>query len=132
MSSLHEIFEAISAEGFGEQTLQLIDKHVNEILNGTRDFPRYNLSEHAGLCKAGSVLIGASIVAGYATRSLTTGGNVESGQGGPANWQIDERQEQLIEQWAKAAGLWVEDSDKILTETFGPMIAQGAEAKVYS
>ena len=132
MNSIQDIYEAIVTEGFSERVLQLIDEQVNDIENGTRDFPRYNLSEHAGLCKAGSVLIGASIVAGYATRSLTTGGNVESGQGGPANWQIDERQEQLIEQWAKAAGLWVEDSDKILTETFGPMIAQGAEAKVYS
>ena len=99
--------------------------------NGTRDFPRYNLSEHAGLCKAGPVLIGASIVAGYATRSLTASSHAEGCEGGPANWQIDECQEQLIEQWAKAARLWVEDSDKILTDTFGPMIAQGAEAKVY-
>lgn len=77
------------------------------------------------------VLIGASIVAGYATRSLTASSHAEGCEGGPANWQIDERQEQLIEQWAKAARLWVEDSDKILTDTFGPIIAQGAEAKVY-
>ena len=131
MSSIQDIYEAIATEGFSEWVLQLIDEQVNDIQNGTRDFPRYNLSEHAGLCKAGPVLIGASIVAGYATRSLTASSHAESGQGGPANWQIDERQEQLIEQWAKAARLWVEDSDKILTDTFGPMIAQGAEAKVY-
>ena len=157
MNSIQDIYEAIATEGFSERVLQLIDKHVNDIQNGTRDFPRYNLSEHAGLCKAGPVLIGASIVACYATRSLTASSHAESGQGqcksraeissldlcrdaacarsaeqgGPANWQIDERQEQLIEQWAKASKLWVEYSDKILTDTFGPMIAQGAEAKVY-
>lgn len=132
MSSIQDIYEAIAAEGFGVRTLRLIDEHVNDIQNGTRDFPRYNLSEHAGLCKAGPVLIGASIVASYATASLTASLNASGSQGGsPANWQIDELQEQLIEQWAKAARLWVEDSDKILTDTFGPMIAQGAEAKVY-
>ena len=36
-----------------------------------------------------------------------------------------------MEQWAKAARLWVDNADKILTDSFGPMIAQGAEAKVY-
>ena len=131
MSRIQDIFEAIAADGFNERTLQLIDEQVNNIQNGTRDFPRYNLSEHAGLCKAGPVLIGASIVAGYATRSLAASSHAEGGTGDPANWQIDECQEQLIEQWAKAARLWVKDSEKILTTTFGPMIAQGAEAKVY-
>lgn len=157
MSSIQDIYEAIAAEGYSERVLKLIDEQVNEIQNGTRNFPRYNLPEHAGLCKAGPVLIGASIIASYATRSLTASSHVEgcqgqcksraeissldlcrdvacvrsTEQGSPANWQIDERQEQFIEQWAKAARLWVEDSDKILTNTFGPMIAQGAEAKVY-
>ena len=63
MSSIQDIFEVMAAEGFSERVLQLIDEQVNDIQNGTRDFPRYNLSEHAGLCKAGPVLIGASIVA---------------------------------------------------------------------
>ena len=40
------------------------------------------------------------------------------------------RQEALQqEQWARTARLWVDNSDQLLTETFGPMIAQGAEAK---
>ena len=131
MGSIQDIYEAIAAEGFTEATLQLIDNHVNEIQNGTRDFPRYNLSEHAGFCKAGPVLIGASIIASYATRSLTASSNAQGCEGSPANWQIDECQEQLIEQWARTARLWVDNSDQLLTETFGPMIAQGAEAKVY-
>ena len=131
MGNLSEIYDAIAHDGFAEQTLQKIDEYVNEIQNGTRDFPRYNLSEHAGLCQAGPVLIGASVIASYATRSLTASGYAEGCEGGPANWQIDELQEQLIEKWAKASKLWVENSDQILTETFGPMIAQGAEAKVY-
>ena len=120
MSSIQDIYKLIAAEGFSERTLHLIDKQVNDIQNGTRDFPRYNLSEHAGLCNPGPVLIGASIIAGYATRSLTASSYAEGGQGQsksraeissldlyrdaacarsteqgcPANWQIDERQRQ--------------------------------------
>ena len=137
--------------------LQHINKYVKDIEDGTEDFFRFNLSEHAGLCTAGAPLIGASIIACYATASLTASCNAEgregqcksraeissldfcrdaacarsTEQGSPANWEIDERQEQLIEQWAKAANLWEDNSEQFLIEEFGPMIAQGAEAKVY-
>ncbi len=131
MGSIENIYEAITADGFCERTLQLIDEQVNDIQNGTEDFPRFNLSEHAGLSKGGAPLIGASIVACYATTSLRAGCNAEGCQGSPANWEIDEKQEQLIEQWAKAANLWEDNSEQFLVEEFGPMIAQGAEAKVY-
>lgn len=132
MSSIQDIYEAIDAEGFSERGLQLIDAHVNDIENGRANFFRFNQQEHAGLCKAGASLIGASIVASYARRSLTASSNAEGGKGGgPANWEIDEKQEQLIELWAKAKGLWFGNSDDILQKNFGPMIAQGAEAKVY-
>ncbi len=128
---LEHIFGIIANEGFTDITLQEIDNYINDIQNGTEDFPRFNLSEHAGLCTAGAPLIGASVIACYATASLTAGGNAEGGEGSLANWQIDECQEKLIEQWAKAANLWEDDSEQILTQEFGSKIAQGAEAKVY-
>ena len=132
MSRLKFIFDKIAADGFAESTLLEINNYINDIQNGTEDFPRFNLSEHAGLCTAGAPLIGATIVASYAAASLTASSHAGGGQGsGPANWEIDELQEQLIEQWAKTANLWVEDSEQILTEELGPKIAQGAEAKVY-
>lgn len=131
MKCLQDIYEAIATNGFKESTLQIIDEFVNDIENGSTDLPRFNQREHSGICKAGSALIGASIIASYATRSLTAGGNAGSSQECPSNWQIDECQEKLIEQWAKAVRLWVESSDDILRRGFGPMIAQGAEAKVY-
>ena len=132
MDRLKFIFDKIAANGFAESTLLEINNYINDIQNGTEDFSRFNLSEHAGLCTAGAPLIGASIVASYAAASLAASSNAGGSQGSsPANWQIDELQEQLIEQWAKAANLWVEDSEQILTEELGPKIAQGAEAKVY-
>ena len=132
MKELTDIYEAIATEGFSAPTLRLIDNLTNDIQYGRKDFDGFTLPEHAGLCKGGSPLIGASIVARYARRSLAAGGNAESGEGSsPANWQIDEEQERLIESWKKAAGLWFEHSDSIIQKNFGPKIAQGAEAMVY-
>ena len=130
--SLEEIYKQIDAEGFSARTLELISNFSNDIVNGRTNFSRFSIPEHAGVCTGGAPLIGATVVAGYARRSLEAGADAAGGQTGRwDNWQIDERQERLIEQWAKAARLWVEDSDIILMRTYGPMIAQGAEAKVY-
>ena len=131
MDSLQHIYEVIATKGFDDISLQAIQDYVKNIQNGTEDFPRFNLSEHAGLCTAGAPLIGASVVACYATASITASRNASGSQGSPANWEIDAHQEQLIEQWAKAANLWEDDSEQILISEFGPKIAQGAEAKVY-
>ena len=112
--------------------LQVIDNYISDIENGRTNFSRFNLSEHAGLCTAGSPLIGASVIASYARRSLETGCHASGSERRLAsNWEIDQMQEKLIEGWARAARLWVENSDKIIARNFGPMIAQGAEAKVY-
>ena len=85
MSGFQDIYEAIDKEGFVLSTLRLVDDLVNEIQNGTTNFPRYTIPEHAGLCKAGSALIGASIIASYARASLATGGDAECGQNGPSS-----------------------------------------------
>jgi hypothetical protein len=132
MDELNALYETIAAEGFSAGTLRIIDNLTNDIRYGRKDFNGFTLPEHAGLCKGGAPLIGASIVAGYARRSLTTGGHAESSEGSkPANWQIDEAQERFIEEWARAKGLWFEHSESIIEKNFGPMIAEGAEAKVY-
>ena len=93
MRSIQNICEANATNGFNERVLRLIEEQSNDMQNGTRDFPRYNLPEHTGLCKAGPALIVASIVASNAARSLTANSHAEGCQGSPANWQIDEVQE---------------------------------------
>lgn len=130
-NALSNIYEEIAKNGFNAETIQIIDTYINDILYGTTNFYRFNLPEHAGFCNAGPLLIGASIIASYATASLESGSNASESQGRPANWQIDELQEQLIEQWARAKDTWIENSEQLLIENFGEKIAQGAEAKVY-
>ncbi len=88
MKCFQDIDEAIAKVGFTESTLHAIDELVNQIENGSTDLPRFNLREHSGVCKAGAALIGATLVASYAERSLTASGHAGSGQGGPSYWEI--------------------------------------------
>lgn len=122
---------SIKDDGFSEHTIKLIDEYTNAILNGRTNLTRFNQQEHAGLCTAGAPLIGAYVVCDYARRSIESGGDVAESKGSPANWEIDAKQEELVQQWAKAKGLWFSNPEKLLTSVYGPMIAQGAEAKVY-
>lgn len=96
MDRLQHIYGVIAKDGFGEEALQEINKYIKDIQNGTEDFSRFNLSEHAGLSKGGAPLIGASIIACYATASLAASCNAEGREGSPANWEIDEYQEKEL------------------------------------
>lgn len=71
-----------------------IDEHINSILNGTEDLPKFNQPEHAGVCSAGPLLVGAILVCDFTRESLSAGRNVRDGETAPANWEIDEAQEQ--------------------------------------
>ena len=108
-----------------------IDKQINEIINGTRDIPQFNQPEHAGVCSAGPLLIGALIVCNNTRESLTASCNAAGCEGTPANWQIDEAQETAVQRWAEAKDVWIPEADNWLTDNYGPLIAQGAEAKVF-
>jgi len=126
-----EIFNAIHKDGFSERTLELIDKYTDDILNGRTNLSKFNLQEHAGLCSGTAPLIGAYIVAAYARAVLESDGDFATGKVSPANWEIDTKQEELVQKWAEEKKLWMANSEQVLTTTFGPKVAQGAEAKVY-
>jgi len=90
MKCIQDIYDAIENGGFNASALHLIDEFVNDIENGSTDLPRFNQQEHSGLCKAGSALIGASVIASYAARSLTAGSHAGGSQNVPSSWEIDE------------------------------------------
>ena len=130
--NLIDIFYSIRDYGFSAHTLQLIDNYTNDILNGRTNIHQFDLSEHAGLCSGGASLIGAYIVCCYARASLESGCFSSTSQASsPSNWEIDAKQEEVLQQWAEAKKLWVPESEQWIVSTFGPKIAQGAEAKVY-
>jgi hypothetical protein len=100
------IFDSIRECGFSVHTLELIDNYTNDILNGRTNLDRFNQQEHAGLCLADSPLIGAYAVCGYARASLESGSYASASQGSPTNWEIDGKQEECVEQWARAKGIF--------------------------
>ena len=68
---MKEIYNAISSEGFSEQTIEIIDNYIKQIVNGKTDLNQFNQKEHAGLCCTGEAFIGAYLVCNYAQSSLT-------------------------------------------------------------
>ena len=103
MIELDSIYATIRDNGFSEQTIQLINNYTNDILNGKTNLTQFNQAEHAGLCCAGEMLIGAYLVCCYARTSLTASTDASASQVSPANWQIDELQEKLVCQSALIA-----------------------------
>ena len=85
MIELNSIYAAIRDNGFSEQTIQLIDNYTNDILNGKTNLTQFNQAEHAGLCCAGEMLIGAYIVCNYARTSLAASTDASASQVSPAN-----------------------------------------------
>ena len=85
MIELDSIYAAIRDNGFSEQTTQLIDNFTNDILNGKTNLTQFNQAEHAGLCCAGEMLIGAYIVSCYARTSLEASANASASQTCPGN-----------------------------------------------
>ena len=127
-----QIDTSIKYNGFSEHTLQLIDNYANDILYGRTNLDRFNQSEHAGLCSGGASLIGAYIVCCYARASFEPGRfSARCQEKKPSNWEIDAKQEEVLQRWAEAKQLWFPHSEQILPANYGPKIAQQAEAKVY-
>lgn len=77
------------------------------------------------------MLIGAYLVCNYARTSLTTSGNASECEKLAPNWQIDELQEKLVQEWAEVMNIWFPSAEENIESEYGNMIAQGAEAKVY-
>ena len=101
--NLISIFDSIRDSGFSAHTLQLIDNYTNDILYGRTNLDRFNQQEHAGLCSGGAPLIGAYIVCCYARASFESGRfSPERQESSPSNWEIDAKQEEVLQQWAEA------------------------------
>ena len=81
--TLESIYTSIESNGFTYYTLEKIDQYTQEILNGKTNLIQFNQQEHAGLCCAGEVLIGATIVCNYAQASLRASSDAGTGQASP-------------------------------------------------
>ena len=82
---LKTIYAAIREEGFSERTINIINDYTYQILNGKTNLTQFTQAEHAGLCRAGEMLIGAYIVSCYARTSLEASANASASQTCPGN-----------------------------------------------
>lgn len=126
------LYSAIDMNGCNYETLELLTNLTTNIFRGTTEFDKFNTAEHVGIRAGGANLIWASVIACYARRSVTASENAGGSQDAfTINSLTDQLQEKLIEQYARALGVWFENSEQLITDMFGDKIAQGAEAKVY-
>ena len=112
MTAFLDIYDSIQRDGFSRHTLELIEHYTDAIRNGKTNFTRFNQLEHAGLCTGGSSLIGAYVVCHHARRSLETSPNAPTSQRQLTSWEIDSRQEDWVQQWAKAQGIWFDNPEQ--------------------
>lgn len=122
--SIHKIIDS----GYSPEGLKKLEYYADLFYSGKLLFKRFSSQEQRG-CAAGgwahviaSILSGAEVAADPGDEKLTDFKR-EIKQG--------EKQAQRIEKWAKRVGLWIENVDSQLTESFGKEIAEGGEAKVY-
>ena len=121
--SLEYVYSFIRDNGFSEPTLRLMDNYISNILNGKTNLTQFNQSEHAVLCLADEMLIGAYIVCNYARASLEAGADAATGKGGPANWEIDALQEKFVQQWAEVKHCWFPNAEQDIESEIDAIVA---------
>lgn len=123
-----EEIDHIIRDEFSPEGLETLDYYANLFLSGKCIFNRFSPQEQYG-CTAGgpshvvaSILSGAKIEADSADEKLSDF---------KRELKQAAQQAQRIENWAKCVGIWIEDVDQSLIDSFGEEIAEGGEAKVY-
>ena len=127
----HDFWMSISDiinEGFTSEGLAKLDDYAEQFSTGKILYKRFSPSEQYGCCQGGKIHVIASLLTGaeVGTDQLTAPeGSFKREQ------QLAKIQEKRIEDWAKAAGFWISNTDETYEQTLGEKIAQGGEAVVY-
>jgi len=119
----------IIAGGFTPEGLQKLDSYAEQFISGKLVYQRFSPQEQHGCAAGGTTNVIASLLSGAETSSdckdSPSFGNYER------ECQLGAKQETIIEQWAKAVGLWTECVEESLPYSLGEQIAEGGEATVY-
>ena len=92
-------------------------------------YQRFSPQEQHGCAEGGTTNVIASLLAGAEAGSNSQNPSALSDY--QRECQLGAQQECVIEQWAKAVGIWTDGVDEQLPKTLGEQIAEGGEAKVY-
>lgn len=127
----HDFWMSISDiinEGFTSEGLAKLDDYAEQFSTGKILYKRFSPSEQYGCCQGGTIHVIASLLAGAevsANQLFAPKGSFKREQ------QLGAIQENRIENWAKAAGFWIPNTEATYQNTLGEQIAQGGEAVVY-
>jgi hypothetical protein len=120
---------AIVAEDFTPEGLLKLDGYAEQFISGKLVYQRFSPQEQHGCSAGGTTNVIASLLAG------AEAGTDSQNQGALSDYQrecqLGAQQETVIEQWAKAVGLWTECVEESLPQSLGEQIAEGGEAVVY-
>ena len=119
----------IIAEGFTPEGLQKLNYYAEQFISGRLVYQRFSPREQHGCTAGGEANVIASILAGAEDRADSDAPqNVSEFE---RERQQGAKQENCIEQWAKAVNCWTDSIDDFLQHTLGEEIAEGGEAIVF-
>ena len=119
----------IISDGFTPDGLRKLDHYAELFINGRFVYKRFSPFEQHGCAEGGATNVIASLLAG--AKAGADRGNKTTLSDYKRECQLGAQQETVIEQWAKAVGLWTEFVERTLTNSLGQQIAEGGEAVVY-
>lgn len=123
-----ESIRNIIANGFMPDGLKKLDLYAEQFIDGRLVYKRFSPFEQHGCSEGGASHVIASLLAGAENQ---TNNESETVADFKREFQQGEKQAKIIERWAKRVGLWTENVEKSLYNSFGKEIAEGGEAKVY-
>ena len=119
----------VISEGFTPEGLHKLDTYAAEFISGRLVYQRFSPQEQHGCAAGGNANVIASLLAGAEAGSDCQNSPTLSDY--ERECQCGAKQENVIEQWSRAVGLWMDDVDDVLPKSLGEQIAEGGEAKVY-
>jgi len=120
---------AIISEDFTPEGLLKLDSYAEQFISGKLVYQRFSPHEQYGCAAGGTTNVIASLLAGAEAGSDCKNTPPLSDYEGQR--QFGAKQETIIEEWAKAVGLWTESVEETLPRSLGEQIAEGGEAVVY-
>ena len=124
-ASIRQIIE----EGFTPEGLQKLNYYAEQFISGRLVYQRFSPQEQHGCAVGSATNVIASLLAGAETGSDSQNSAALSNY--QRESQLGAQQENIIERWSKAVGIWTERVDEQLPKVLGEQIAEGGEAKVF-
>ena len=120
---------SIIDEGFSPEGLLKLDNYAEQFISRRLVYQRFSPQEQHGCAAGGATNVIASLLAGAEAGSDCK--DTQALDNYKRECQLGAKQETVIEQWARAVGLWTECVDVSLPNNLGEQIAEGGEAVVY-